>query len=283
MNIRQLIEDYFNMDLLYTVIVEVLFLNHDINISLRQVKRHLKEMGLARRGAYSSTKSLFTFLDFQIAGRGSLHGYRWMHQQCKAKGLKVKREHVRLMLNTIDPVGLQLRSKRRLKRREYYSGGPNFCWHMDSYDKLKKYGLCINGCIDGYSRKLVWLKVGRTSSNPRVIARYFVEAIKEHQGHPRCIRGDLGTENGLVAAMQTFLSAENENVSKPFIYGKSTMNTRIESFWCILRRKCCQIWIDELKDLLNNGDFTGDILDINLIQFCFMKLLQVSVFFNSYI
>ena len=27
--------------------------------------------------------------------------------------------------------------------------GPNFLWHCDGYDKLKPYGLCIHGCIDG--------------------------------------------------------------------------------------------------------------------------------------
>ena len=27
--------------------------------------------------------------------------------------------------------------------------GPNYLWHMDSYDKLKPYGISIHGCIDG--------------------------------------------------------------------------------------------------------------------------------------
>ncbi len=27
--------------------------------------------------------------------------------------------------------------------------GPNFVWHLDGYDKLSQYGLCIHGCIDG--------------------------------------------------------------------------------------------------------------------------------------
>ena len=28
--------------------------------------------------------------------------------------------------------------------------GPNYLWHMDGYDKLKPYGFCIHGAIDGY-------------------------------------------------------------------------------------------------------------------------------------
>ena len=27
--------------------------------------------------------------------------------------------------------------------------GPDFCWHIDGYDKLKPYGFAIHGCIDG--------------------------------------------------------------------------------------------------------------------------------------
>lgn len=27
--------------------------------------------------------------------------------------------------------------------------GPNYTWHLDGYDKLKPYGFCIHGCMDG--------------------------------------------------------------------------------------------------------------------------------------
>ena len=30
---------------------------------------------------------------------------------------------------------------------------------MDGNDKLKPYGISIHGCIDGYSRKVLWLQV----------------------------------------------------------------------------------------------------------------------------
>lgn len=38
--------------------------------------------------------------------------------------------------------------------------------------------------------------------------------------------------------------------------------------------ECCQTLIEELKDLQSRGLFTSDKLDTNLLQFCFMKLLQ---------
>lgn len=44
-------------------------------------------------------------------------------------------------------------------RRCYYSEGPSYVWHLDGYDKLKPYGFPIHGCIDGFSRKILWLEV----------------------------------------------------------------------------------------------------------------------------
>ncbi|CAG2187419.1 unnamed protein product [Mytilus edulis] len=206
-------------------------------------------MNLARRKDYSNIRSVFNFVHTQVTSYGPAHRYRWMYQKCKRHGFKIKRDHISLMLNTIDPEGVYLRARRRLKRREYFSRGPNFCWHLDSYDKLKRYGLCINACIDGFSMKIIWLKVGRSSSNPKVIARYFIDAIEEHRGHPYSMRGDMGTENGLVAVMQTLFAGDE--VTIPFIYGKSTMNTRIESWWGILRKKCCQNELDDTAQVWN--------------------------------
>lgn len=244
-------------------------------MSIRQLKRHLKNLNLTKRKNFSSEQSVFSFVYNQVETSRQNHGYRWMYQKCKLNGFKVKREHIRLLLKVIDPNGVDTRSRRRLKRRSYWSKGPNFCWHLDSYDKLKKYGLCINGCIDGYTRKLVWLMVGRSNNDPKVIGRYYLDAVTNHGGFPVFMRGDMGTENSLIAAMQNLFSRNEAYEHNSFIYGKSSFNTRIESWWCILRKECCQTWIEELKDLQNRGLFTGDKLDTNLLQFCLMKLLQV--------
>ena len=81
----------------------------------------------------------------------------------------------------------------------------------------------------------------------------------------------MGTENGRVAAMQNCLSERQS-----FLYGKSTHNQRIEAFWCMLRKECTQFWMDTLKTVKDAGDFTGDPLDEGLMQFCFMRFVQVS-------
>ncbi|KAK3754800.1 hypothetical protein QZH41_020103 [Actinostola sp. cb2023] len=70
-------------------------------------------------------------------------------------------------MKEIDPNGVEERAKRRLRRRNYVSSGPNFCWHIDDYNKLKPYGFPIHGCICGYSRRILWLQLVKSNNNPR--------------------------------------------------------------------------------------------------------------------
>ena len=81
---------------------------------------------------------------------------------------------VRLIMNAIDSEGIRLRSRNRLRRRQYVNPGPNYVIHVDGYDKLKPFGFPIHGAIDGYSRKILWLKLGSSNNNPKRMAYYFV-------------------------------------------------------------------------------------------------------------
>ncbi|CAG9763543.1 unnamed protein product [Ceutorhynchus assimilis] len=148
---------------------------------------------------------------------------------------------------------------------------------MDSYDKLKPYGICINGCIDGFSRHIIWLRLGRTSSDPKVIAGYYLDAVRLTGGCPKTVRSDMGTENGLVERIQkTFHQSFNtERCDRPsFLYGKSTHNQRIGSWWGMLRKHCVQFWMNLFQSLKDENFFQGTTLDKMLIQFCFSKIIE---------
>ena len=53
------------------------------------------------------------------------------------------------LLRIMDPNGVEVRRAHRLRRRTYHSMGPDFCIHIDLYDKLKPYGFPIHGAICG--------------------------------------------------------------------------------------------------------------------------------------
>ncbi|KAK2554872.1 hypothetical protein P5673_023534 [Acropora cervicornis] len=165
-----------------------------------------------------------------------------------------------------------------LRRRQYHSKGPNYIWHIDGYDKLKPYGFCVHGAIDGYSRRIMWLEVGRSNNNPRLIASYFLDCVKELVGVPRIIRGDQGTENVNVAAIQRFFRYDDQDDfagEKSFLYGRSVSNQRIEAWWGFLRRSDTEWWINFFKDLKDQGLYNEtDLFQVECLLFCFMPVLQ---------
>ena len=143
-----------------------------------------------------------------------------MHQRLRIDyGLVVSRETVRHALKLLDPDGVDRRKQHKLKRRAYSAKGPNFMWHLDGYDKIKPFGLCIHGAIDGYSRRILWLEVGPSNNNPRIVARYFLDCVKQLGGVPRTIRGDRGTENVNIGNGRDSIAGE-----RSFLYGRSVSN-----------------------------------------------------------
>lgn len=108
-------------------------------------------------------------------------------------------------MKSLDRHGVELRSRKRFRRRRYLLPGPNFIWHIDGYDKLKPYGFCIHGVIDGYNPRILWLEVGPSNNNPMVTVQYYLDCVRQLGGCPRVVRGDCGTENIHIAAVQRFL------------------------------------------------------------------------------
>ena len=96
----------------------------------------------------------------KIDGLGCMPGYRSMWHMLRREGFMVPRSDVANMLRELDPAGNEER-----KTHGLYPG-PNFCWHMDGYDKHKPFGFPIHDCIDGFSHKMLWLKLSRSNSNP---------------------------------------------------------------------------------------------------------------------
>ncbi|VDI62362.1 Hypothetical predicted protein, partial [Mytilus galloprovincialis] len=99
-------------------------------------------------------------LELRSEGYANL-GYRSMWRLLNTHyNLTVTQETVRLCLRAVDSVGVESRKRYRLHRRSYFNSGPNYLIHIDGYDKLKSYGIAIHGAIDGYSRRILWLKAG---------------------------------------------------------------------------------------------------------------------------
>ena len=89
----------------------------------------------------------------------------------------MRRSTVMKILLQEDPARTLLRKSRYIKRSVYTCDGPNNTWHADGNDKLKPYGFPIHGCVDGFSRTVLWLQVTRSNNNPVVPASYFLQTV----------------------------------------------------------------------------------------------------------
>ncbi|KAI7802087.1 hypothetical protein IRJ41_024666, partial [Triplophysa rosa] len=247
-HLTELIYFYFFLGLSHKDILLALSHVDRVIISMRTLRQHLKHLRLYRRKNQTDPLEVALFLVDELERYGKLHGYKLLHLKCIQAGFVVNQ--------------MQLRKRNRLRRRVYVNPGPNFMWHMDSYVKLKPFGICINGAIDGFSRM--------------VIASYFINEIGERMGTPARLRSDLGTENCYVEQMQKFLRyGHNEEYAENcFIYGSSNHNQRIESWWAFMRKQHDQYWNNHFQDMKDKDYFTGDFLDRQLILFTCLNIIE---------
>ena len=131
-----------------------------IKISRSTLLNKLKEYGLRRRRNMIDRDHVRRFILEERDGSGKMLGYRAIWKRLQSKhGLQIPHLVIQIILREVDPEGSRLRWANRLHRRSYLNPGPNYCWHADVYDKLKPYGFPIHGCIDRFSRKIMWLKI----------------------------------------------------------------------------------------------------------------------------
>lgn len=176
----------------------------------------------------------------------------------------------------LDPQQVEARRTGRLQRRTYRSEGANFIWHCDGYDKLAPYGLPIHGCIDGFSRFIIWLKVAPTNHRADQTCLYFVEAVSQYC-LPHTVRMDAGTENNNIELAQTYLSLGLPRITPLActLTGSSNHNERIERFWGLLRQQKTNFWINHMKDFIAAGQMIAwDAVDRKISYFVYNELVR---------
>ena len=146
----------------------VLDKNHGISMNSRTLKRGLREYGLRRRNEFHSEHEVWEMIKREIEGPSSLFGYRamWNKLQCCCP---VRNGHG---LHELDLQASTLRKARKLLCRSFISRGPNEAWHVNGYDKLKPYGLPMHGYVNGFSRRILWLKVCKSNNCPVIQASF---------------------------------------------------------------------------------------------------------------
>ena len=205
-------------------------------------------------------------------------GYRKVWSILRRLGIAVHRNTVMEIVRELDPEGVTARRKKRLRRRIYSVPGPDFLWHIDGYDKLKPYGFSVHGCIDGFSRRIIWLETGPSNKDPEIIAAYYISAVKNVNGVPSKIRSDDGSENSLIEPIQIALRSGHTDEFAglaSFAIGTSPSNQRIESLWSQFAKDRPMWWRHFFSELSSLGCFNSSSYVIKeCLRFCFMHLLR---------
>lgn len=196
----------------------------------------------------------------------------------KVYNLKVKQKTVMYMMREIDPKGVEARCRYRLKRRVYQVPGPNFLWHSDNHDKLKRYGFPMYGFIDGFSRKVLSLELARTNNNPLVISNHYLQLVKKLECTPAILRTDKGTEANIMGDLQMALRWNHQDDLaglNSHIKGKSTHNQRIESYWRQFKQHLGAAYSGIFKAMeFQNMLHIDNKIHIECLRFCFGKVIK---------
>ena len=97
----------------------------------------------------------------------------------------------------MDPANTTLRVGIVVSRRQYSVPWPSSLWHLEGHHSLIRWGFVIHGCIDGFSRRVVFLRCSNNHLSQTVL-QLLLKAIEKDGLWPSRIRMDYGVENILL-------------------------------------------------------------------------------------
>ena len=198
-----------------------------LRVSRWTIYRRVEEYGLScSRYSNITDNQLDEIISGFISRHGTTTGQSYLIGYVRSLGHLVQRSRVRAAINRVDPENSALRWATVITRRVYSVPWPNSLWHIDGHHSLIRWGFVVHGCIDGFSRMIIFLRCS-TNNRADTVMSAFQRAVQQF-GVPSRVRGDHGGENIEVAR---FMVRERGEGRGSFIAGPSTRNQRIERLW----------------------------------------------------
>ena len=144
--------------------------------------------------------------------------------------------------------------------------------HIDSHQKLIRWKLIIHGCIDGYSRLVIYLHCCNNNKAETVKAQ-FLQSISIFFW-PRCVHSDHGIAN--IEVTREMLK-KSRTPSKPFLIGLSVHNQRTERLWKDVLHYLWNYYIDLLY-IMEANEILYPLKEVHLLalQLVFIERINTA-------
>ena len=137
----------------------------------------------------------------EVDGPGRLLAYRAMNGKLRTEhNIQVPRHLVYHVMQEVNPDGLEERNiqkKKKKKKQPFKSDGSLHVISLDGHDKLCGYQnwtflLGVYGCLDTFSRKMLFDQVLFSNSDPKVIGKRYLKFLFDTNELPNKLRVEEG-------------------------------------------------------------------------------------------
>ena len=150
-----------------------------LGVSRWTVARGVEEHGLKDVKGFDHLpdEELDKIISSYISNHGTATGQNYVGGHLSSLGLRIQRRRIREINARVDPQNTALRWGVVVSRRTYQVAWPNSLWHFDGHLSLIRRKIVIHGCIDGFSRRIIFL---RSNSNnlAETVLDLFLDAVQ---------------------------------------------------------------------------------------------------------
>ncbi|KAL2092694.1 hypothetical protein ACEWY4_012492 [Coilia grayii] len=247
-----------------------------LGISHRTLYRHRQCLRLPPLHYTAIPDEYLNALIVDILQQTPNSGEVYIQAGLRCRGIRIQRWRVRQSLYNIDPIGRSLRGRHAIRRRTYDVRNPNQLWHFDSNHKLVRWRMVLHGCIDGYSRTIIYLQCLDNNRAASVLS-LFVAGV-ESFGLPSRVRCDLGMENIDVARFMLNRRGLNR---RSVITGVSVHNQRIERLWAVVNRVVSYHYVN-LFNFMEQQGILDSLNEIHLFCLHYIYLPRIQRSMNEF-
>ncbi|KAH7905061.1 hypothetical protein BJ138DRAFT_1018219 [Hygrophoropsis aurantiaca] len=284
-DIKESAEFYYQLGLNDKEIVKQLQDHYDTEIyglSVVSFRRLRKRFGWLRARQQKHTLSSIEEHVLKIRKRFPQRGANTIRHDLRVQfGMQVPRPLISRLLKIAEPDAVQARRRRRFKRKRFWSAGVNDVWPQDQHDKWGRFGLWLHISLDPYSGYINWLKVWWTNKNPRLIARYYIEACRKLGAVPLVTQSDPGSENFSVANAHTTIRHRLDSSLSDTLqhrWMRKHQNIKPEIQWSVFRRNFAPGFEDILDEGVNEGLYdVNDTLENYVFRWLAIPWIQAEL------